>query len=132
MLAGKYDENGTMLLLGRALTWYTADVHTPAPFLEGREAGVCNMRLGVLADAGIQGPLLGLQHGRQACVRQALHNHALHQGPPVVVLDVPHPLHTTQPAYSTGFVRALCGDVSCAIPTWPGMVWQGMAWHGIP
>ena len=61
-----------------ALTWYTADVYTSAAFLEGREASMSKMGLGVLPDAAVQGTLLGLQHGRQACMGQTLHDHALH------------------------------------------------------
>ena len=69
-----------------------------------------NMGLGVLADAAVQGTLLSLQHGRQACVGQTLHNHALHQRPAIVVFDVAHPLHTTKPGYST--VEKWCDDAS--------------------
>lgn len=85
--------NGT-LGCNKELTWYTADVRTSAAFLEGREAGVDNMRLGVVADAAAESLLLSLQHGRQVRVRQALHNDALHERTPIVVLDVPHPLQT--------------------------------------
>lgn len=68
----------TTLALYAALTWYTADVHSSAAFLEVGETRVDHMGFGVLANAATQSLLLRLQHGRQARVWQALHYDALH------------------------------------------------------
>ena len=76
------------------LTWYTADVHTPA-VLKRSQAFMHNVGLGVVADTAVQSLFLGLQHGRQARVGQALHYHALHQSPTIIVLDVAHPLQVS-------------------------------------
>ena len=96
------------------LTWYTADVHTSAAFLEGREAGVDNMGLGVLADAAAQGLLLSLQHGRQMRVWQALHNDALHECAAIIVLDVPHPLQARNSTISDQTLIPKTGASSAA------------------
>ena len=78
----------------KQLTWYTADVYTPA-ILERSQPFMHNVGLGVLPDAAVQRLLLGLQHVRQARMGQTLHYDALHQGTTVIVLDVPHPLQAS-------------------------------------
>lgn len=64
----------------------------PCTLLEVVKPVPDNMGLGVVPDAAFKGLLLSLQHGRQACVGQALHYDTLHQGASIIVLDEPHPL----------------------------------------
>ena len=98
-----------------------------------------NMGLGVLADAAVQGTLLSLQHGRQACVGQTLHNDALHQCPAIIVLDVAHPLHSQDAAQLRRVVVtrvAICHIIASRhsiakyTATWQSMAQQGEAKHG--
>ena len=77
------------------LTWYTADVHSSA-VLEGTQALVDNVGLGVLPGSAVQGLFLSLQHAGQSGVRQPLHYDTLHQSAPVIILDVAYPLHQSR------------------------------------